>query len=499
MYSKLVLVSILGLFSARFVIEALGPSDFGLYTVVGSIVFMMAFLNNVMITTTYRFIAFEIGRKNISSTNEVFNVSLVIHIFLALLILILGETLGVYYINSHLEVSPDRVQDALFVFRLSIFSTLFNVLSIPYQGLLVAKENFSFSAIIEILRSLFTLIIVFIVLFFSGNRLRLYSLLICVLSLLPSILYYIYARKKYFKIVKWNFQKGIGKYKEMISFSGWVMFGAGASASEIQGSVLLINVFFGTVINASYGIANQVNTVVKSFAQSLNLTIVPKITKSFSGNEHNKMMKLVILTSKFSFFLILLPAIPILLYTDFILSLWIGNVPDYTGKFVQLFIVSTIVATMNAGIPAVIQASGRIKYFQLINGLLAICGLPISYYLFKLGSPPFSIAIVYLVISLVSFFINIIMLKKIIDFDVFYFSKEAYFKMVIVLLMLFPLALPSIFFSISMFRFIALFVFSEIWILLIVLLFGMSHLERKILILGAKNLLFKLLGQKNPI
>lgn len=501
MYFKLIVVSLVGLFSSRFVIQALGSSDFGLYSVVGSIVFMMAFLNNVMVTTTYRFIAFELGKDDISSTNKVFNVSLVIHMSLALLVFIIGETVGAYYINNLLKVAPDKLHDALFVFHLSIFGTIINILSVPYQGLLIAKEKFSVSAVIEIVRSFLTLGAVFLIQFYSGNKLRLYASSICIISIIPCVMYYLYTNKLYSTIIAWKFQSSKVKYKEMASFSGWIMFGAAASASEIQGSILLINIFFGTIINASYGVANQVNTMVKMFAQSLNQTVIPKITKSYSSNDNERMMELVILTSKFSFFLILFPSLPILLETDFILKLWIGKVPVFTSIFVQLFIINAVISTMNAGIPSVIQATGRIKYFQIILGTLAICGLPVSYVFYKLGSPPYTLAIIYVAITIVDFFVALFLLKRIINFNIIAFFKGAYLKMILVCLTLAPLFFISLIFSSSVARFLSITVVSEIWLFLGVFFLGMNESERKFVLVFLKKitsfLSFKKFSLKN--
>jgi O-antigen/teichoic acid export membrane protein len=364
-------------------LNALGVSDYGLYSVVASIVFLMAFLNNIMITTTYRFIAFEEGTGDKDSVNKVFNISLVIHILIAFSVLIIAETFGVYYINNYLIVDPQKLNEALFVFRVSIYTTIISILGVPYQGLLVAKEKFIISSFIEITRSLLQLGVVVLVLYYSGSKLKLYSLLVGITSMVPPVLFFLYTRYKYKAIVRWRFQKNRGKYKEMAFFSGWTMLGAAAVASELQFSILLINMFFGTIVNAGFAVAVSVNSIVRTFSQSLNQSVIPQITKSYSAGETERTMDLVVFTSKYSFFLILFPSIPLLLETDVILKLWLNNVPVGTSLFVKLFIISAIISSMYAGIPAIVQATGKIKYFQIILSSLSLIGIPISYFLFK--------------------------------------------------------------------------------------------------------------------
>jgi O-antigen/teichoic acid export membrane protein len=479
LYVRLIIGSVLGLLASRFIIQALGASDFGLYNVVGSVVFMMAFLNNIMVTTTYRFIAFELGKGELQSVNKVFNVSLVIHIILAILVLVVAEVIGIYYINNYLKVEAGKLDDALFIFRFSVLSTVISILSVPYQGLIIAKEKFIVASIIEVLRSLLALGVVLLILFYSGDRLRLYSALICLVTIVPSILFYLYSRRIFNFETQWNFQKGKDKYKEMTFFSGWVMFGAAAAAAEIQVSVILINGFFGTLINASYGIANQVNNLVKMFAQSVNQSFIPQITKSISGGDEKRSLDLVVFSSKYSFFLILFPSLPILLETDYILKLWIVDVPAYTAILVQLFVLTAMVRTMNAGIPALVQATGRIKYFQLVSSFSALLGLPISYFFLKLGSPPYILPLIYLIIAIVDLFIIQILFKKILHFNVLSFFKGLYLRIILVCLFVLPLFAIQLIVPSSFLRFLSVCFISVVFILIGVYFFGMVRVEKE--------------------
>jgi len=479
LYVRLLFSSVIGLLASRFILQALGVSDFGLYNVVGGIVFIIAFLNTVMISTTYRFIAFEIGAGNVDKVNGVFNISMVLHLSIAILIVFLAETAGIYYIRNHLVVDVGKLNDAIFVFRFAIFSTFVSILSVPFQGLITAKEKFVVTALAEMLKSALYLSIVIYLMYYPGNRLRLYAILMAIITILPPVIYYLYTRRNYPTIIKWRFQRDKGKYREMGLYSVWIMFGAAASIGEVQGSNLIINVFFGTVLNASFGIANQVNNVVKTFAQTINQAAVPQITKSYSGGKTDRTMQLVIFSSKYSFFLMLLPAIPILLETDYILKIWLKEVPQYTGIFIQLMIANALIATMNAGIPAAVHATGKIKYFQVILSTLRLLGLPLAYFLLKIGYEPYVLLLVYTSITILILFIRQILLKRLIQFDVKEFFFRAYLKMILVSISTVPLFFIRDIFESNIWRFICLSLVSVGWLFAMIYLVGMEREEKQ--------------------
>jgi O-antigen/teichoic acid export membrane protein len=480
LYVRLLVVSVVGLLSSRYILQVLGVSDFGLYNVIGGIVFMMAFLNNIMVSTTFRFIAFEMGTGNNKKVNNVFNVSLVIHLFVALLVILFSETIGVYYIKNFLNIPACKLSDTLFVFHFSIFSILFSVISVPFQGLIIAKENFRTSALIEVLRSFLALGIVVFLLFYSGNRLRLYAFLIAVASVIPPVIYFFYSKKYYPLLIKWNFQRSKNKYRKMVSFSGWILFGASASAAENQGSVLLINVFFGTLLNAGFSIANQVNNLVVMFSSSINQAFIPQITKSYSGGNQARTNQLMVFSSKYSFLLMLVPALPILLSTDYLLKLWLKEVPPSTTIFIRLMIINSLIAAANAGIPAVVQATEKIKYFQIILSVITLSGLPVSYILFKLEYPPYVLLITYTAIAIINFFVSQVLLKRIIDFDVIEFFKKVYLRILFVIISIIPFFLIRPFFKSDFIGFMEISLFSVLGLIISIYFLGMNQSEKKL-------------------
>jgi O-antigen/teichoic acid export membrane protein len=479
LYVRLIVTSIIGLFSLRFIIRSLGASDFGLYNVVGGVVVMMAFLNTVMVTTTYRFIAFEMGKGNKEGVNKVFNISLVIHLFMALLVLVLTETAGVYYVNHYLNVAPGKLSDALFVLRFSTYATVFSIVSIPYQGLVTAQENFKAQAAIEIIRSALGLFTAIAIVYYIGNKLKLYSLLIAIISIVPAVLFFVYCRSRYSKFVKWNFQRNKSSYKEIIGFSGWVMLGAAASVGQTTGSNLIINAFFGTLLNAAFGIAYQVNSIVTMFAGNLGRVAIPQITKSFSGGDNDRTFNLTVYVSKYTFFLMMLPSLPILLETNYLLTLWLGDIPSFTVIFCQLILINALFTSLFSGLPALIQATGKIKYFQIITSFVALICLPIAWLLFKKGYAPPTIIILFIIALVTNLFISQILLKKIIDFNVKLFLKKSYLKIAYVMVLVIPLFLIRDLFPSGLLRFILFSIFSVCWLIAAIYAVGIEKNEKE--------------------
>ncbi|HBT85783.1 MAG TPA: hypothetical protein DEB12_07745 [Porphyromonadaceae bacterium] len=477
-YVKLIINAILGLFTSRFIFKGLGAEDFGLYSVVGSIVVMMAFINTVMISTTYRFIAYEMGKGDTPAINRVFNISLTIHICLAFIIIFITETLGVFYVNNYLKIDPSKLSDALFVLRFSVIATVFNIISIPFQGMITALEKFSVRSAIEVIDSVFKFLIAFALIYYVGNRLRFYSLLIALIALVGPLLYFGYCKYYHKSLIKWNFQKDKFKYKEMISFSGWILFGAAASVGQKNGSALIINHFFGTFLNAAYGIASTVNSVISAFSGSLAQSAIPQITKSFSKGNRKRSEKLTAYISKYTALIMLIISVPILLETEFLITLWLGEVPEHTIIFCKLIIINALIQAMGAGLPAFVQATGKIKWFQIILSTTSLASLPIAWYLFKIGLPPYSIIITFIFTAIINLVVRQVLLNKIVAFDSFFFIKTSYFRVLLVIISVLPLFYLINFFEEGITRFILMFMVSIAYLIASIYLIGLDKDER---------------------
>jgi O-antigen/teichoic acid export membrane protein len=333
-------------------------------------------------------------------------------------------------------------------------------------------------ATIEVIRAILILGVAIFVTIHTGNKLRFYAFMMMLVSSVPSALFIIYCKVSYKAITKWEFQSDVAKYKEMLNFSVWIMFGAVSSVAKNQGTSLIINSFFGTVLNAAFGIAHQIDSLVRMIASNLGQAVVPQITKSFSGGNQERSIKLVAYTSKYTCFLMLIPAIPILLETEYLLTLWVKNVPPYTVIFSQLMVLGALVDSLGGGIAAIVQATGKIKYFQIILSTTSLLSLPIVYFLFKAGYPPSYLIIAFLSTSVLNVVLRQILLKKLINFDVKYFIETSYFKIFYVVIMLLPLFYIKTLFNPGLPRFILLSFFSVSWVLFVIYFIGIEKKEK---------------------
>lgn len=437
LYIRLIATTIIGLLYSRFTLGALGAENYGLYSVVGGIVYAMAFINNVMITTTYRYIAVEIGKKD-GNVNKTFNISLLIHGAISALVLLLAFTVGIFYLFNYLNVPAGRLNDAVVVFSLSTFSIVFTIIGTPFQGLLVAKEKFSVTVPIEVSSKGFALLMVIILGFVPGNRLVLFSIFVTMAQLINPIMYMLYSFKKYYEEIKPRFYFDRKRYLEMLRFSGWMGIGATANMVEQQGSALIINRFFGTILNASFGIANQVKSLVMMFASSLGQAVVPQIAKSYSAGDHKRSLQLVAFASKYSFMLMLIPLVPIMLEINFMLNLWLPEVPEYTTNFVRIMLIQSLIGSISSGIPSLIQASGKVAYFTIVTSVTLVLTLPIAYVLFTAGYPPYCISYIFATIALLTLISTITLLRLILHYNIMFFLKEVILKDILILFVVAP-------------------------------------------------------------
>lgn len=491
LFVRLCIVSVISLISARFVLQALGASDYGLYNVVGGIVALLNVVNTAMVTTSYRYIAFELGKGEKGNPNNVFNSSLAIHVVFGLLILLVGLPVGEWYVSNYLNVPAESISDAHFVLRVSVFTTMVSTMLVPYQGLLVAFEKFYLSAVIDILTQSLKLAAIFALVYYVGNRLRMYSLIMMGYVLVSSALFLIYSYRHHRATCRLRVNTDIKLYKEMFSFTGWILFGACSSIGKTQGSAMIINYFFGTVVNAAFAVANQVENFILMFSRMLNQSAVPQITKNFSGGNKDRSVKLASYISKYTYILMTLVVFPVIMEMDFILTIWLKEVPEGSTEFCQLMILGGLIGCMGEGIPALTQASGKIKYFQLIMSSISLMGLPIAFVLYKYTTvPPYTILVVYLGISLLCAGIRLILLKRILNINIRYFITTSYSRMLYISI---PLVITYLLYDSSSFttgQHLLALVCLEVFLVLDIVILGIDKNEWNIItntILNIKN------------
>ena len=480
-FGRLCIRTLIGLITSRMVLDALGASDYGLYNVVGGIVVLLNIVNSAMLSTTYRYIAFEIGKGNGGDPNNVFNASFVIHICFSLLLLILGVLIGDWYINNYLNVEPGKLEDALFVLHISLLTTAISTCHVPFQGLLVANEKFAVNAIIDILTNILNLVLLLAFIYSDGNRLRTYSLLMMICNIFSAAMYILYCIRKYSNIVKFRVSRDVTMYKSMFSYAFWTLLGAVAIIGKTQGSKVLINYFFGTMVNAAYAIGCQIENMILTFARSLSQSAIPQITKNFSGGNTKRSVKLTCYISKYTFLLMSFVAYPVFLEIDFLLNLWLKEVPEGTVIFCKLIMLNCLLGCLGEGIPALVNATGNIRTYQIIYQTFNFLGLPLAFLFLKLGYNQYSIMVVYCVVTFLNAFVRLFLLKRIFKFNVWQFVKISYLKIFYIsipLVIVYLLYNPTNF---SIWGHIVGLVFSIIFLALVILFLGLDKEEKNLI------------------
>ena len=428
---------IVAIISSRQVLTNLGVEDYGIYIVVGGIIGMMGVINTILVSSTNRFIALEIGKKS-GNVNKIFNNSLVLHLGLAILTIILTETIGLYYIHNFLNIPLNRIHDAVFVFHLSLLSVLFTVLAVPFNALMTSYEDFGFQAKISMMHSFLILIVSFLISIDGINKLRFYAVLVTLVYFLSTILSIIHVKNKYnFLNIRLEFDKEI--FKNMFSFSIWMAIGTLAHVFKNQGSVILLNLFFGSVVNAAYGLALMVNTQINQFSQNVNRAFSPQITKNYANGNNFASKSLAMQSSRYAFFMLFIICIPVFIELDYIYTLWLKEPPQYTVEFSRWMLIESLFVNLNIGIAIYVFATGKVKLYQVFTNLIYMLNIPIAYSFFYLGFPPIVIAIGSLLAVLLMMFTRHIILNKLFNLSFSSYFFEVYSPALKVLLPILPL------------------------------------------------------------
>ena len=436
---KLLVNTLTTLFTTRFTLKAMGTEDFGLFAVLGGIVAIMAILNTIMVATSNRFISVAIGKGDVSDINSTFNVNFIIHVTIAVITLLVATPIGHVYVYNYLNYNGD-LDVAAIIMSTSIIGSAISFISIPFNGLLMSKENFLVISLVEIVVSVFKLVLAYIILFVQKDSVMLvYALGLFVLTVAPTIFYYIYCKVKYAEITQFRLVKDKDRYKACLGFSAWVSYGAIASVLKTQGAAVIINSFFTTIMNAALSIANTVNSFIVLISQSISQPITPQITKSFAKNDTARCDDLLVLSTKLTFVVSFLISLPILKETEWFLNLWLGEIPDYGVHFTRLLIVDTLITSLNSGISAIIFASGRIKLYQLLINTLRLLSVVLAYLAIKLGGPAESLLYAYIIISILIVIASQIVLKKSLSYNTRILWKRSYVQSFVLVITSLPI------------------------------------------------------------
>lgn len=419
LYVRMLFNMLVSLYTSRIILNALGIEDYGIYNVVGGVVAMFTLISASLSASVSRFLTFELGTGNIEKLKKVFSTSLLIHFVLAVIVLLCAESIGVWFLNNHMNIPANRMYAANWVLQFSILSFIISLVSVPYNASLVSHERMSFFATIGILEVGLKLVIVLFLAYipYWSDKLIAYSLMLVCSGLFLQGVYLYYCRKNFEEC---QFQKSFDSelVKDMVGFAGWNFMGASSAILREQGGNIILNWFGGPSLNAARGIALQVNGAVTNFVSNFMVSLNPQITKSYAASEYDYMMSLIYRGARFSFYLLLLLSLPILINTSYVLTLWLGVVPEHVVLFIRLVLILSMCEAISNPLITAMLATGNIRNYQIIVGGLQMMNLPISYILLRLGFFPEIILVVAIVLSLCCLCARLMLLRGMIGLSV---------------------------------------------------------------------------------
>lgn len=421
------------LYTSRIVLDVLGASDYGLYNVVGGVVAMMGFLNGSISAGTSRFIAYELGKGDYNKLRSVFNVCLVSHGLIALIVFILAETVGLWFVNTQMVFETNRTIAVNVVYQTSIFTAMLQFVQMPYTADLIAHEKMDIYAYVSIVDVVLKLIMVFVLqALHNVDTLIIYALMIFSIQLVINGIYRVYCHKQYSES-HWYFVKDIKQYKEIFSFAGWDIIGGLCVITQGQGINILLNLYFGPVVNAARAVSYQIQGAFSQFTNNFMLAVNPEIIKSYARKEYDSMIKLINDSSLYSFFLLLLFVMPVIFKIDVLLNVWLKEVPEHTVEFTNIILITTMIRAIARPIINGTHATGDIKALNLYAGGLGLLPLPVSWLALKLGAPSITVFLIILLWGVFANIAEIVIFKmKMPEFSVMNHLKYVYLRCIFI-------------------------------------------------------------------
>ena len=411
LYIRMLFVMLVSLYTSRVILEALGIEDYGLYNVIGGIVTFLGFINTTMSAATQRFLTFSLGKDDIAEVKMVFNTAVKIHIAIAVLLIIRGETIGLWFLYNKLVIPEDRIDAAIWVFQFSLVTAFFYTINIPYNALIISHERMSAFAYISIFSTIAQLCVALLIGNSPIDKLIFYALLIMLIQIVVNSFYKLYCHK-YFLESRGRTTINKTILKEMINYSGWSLWGSSAVVLYTQGLNILLNMFFGTAINAARAVSIQVSASVNQLCSNFQMAVNPQITKLYASGNKQYMFDLLCSGTKYAFFLLFLIGFPIILETDNILDLWLVEVPNYSSIFIKLSIMVVFLDALSGPLMQAVASTGKIALYQTVIGGLLLMILPISYIILKFGGTPTTVYIVHICIASLSYVFRLLFVKN---------------------------------------------------------------------------------------
>lgn len=405
------------LYTSRVILHALGVEDYGIYNAVAGVVAMFSMVSMSISGAISRFITFALGQSDDTKVARVFCTSLIIQIIIALLVVFLVEVIGVWFLNTKMTIPPGRVLAANWLLQIALITFVFNLWSTPYNACLIAHEKMNAFAFIGIFEGCANLGVAFLVRYAPFDKLIYYALLMCLVAIITRVVYALYCKKHFAECsLRWAFDKSL--FKEMFSFAGWNFIGATSGLLRDQGINILFNVYYGPVVNAARGLAMQIQAAVSKFSQSFFTAVKPQIMKSYASTYYDEAHNLVMRSSRLGFLLLMFLIVPILSETEFVLNIWLDEVPEHTVAFVRIILLCTLVDSMSHPLMELMFATGNIKKYQIVVGSVNLLNFPIAWLVLHFGGSSEMAQATIIIFSLVALLLRVIMLKSMTGFPV---------------------------------------------------------------------------------
>ena len=487
MYIRMFITMSISLYTSRVLLRTLGVEDYGLFNVVAGIIAMFGFLNGAMTNTTSRYITFYLGKGNLQQLNNVFSMAFIIHAFIAVIIVLLGETVGLWYLYEKLVVPDGRFDAAMWLYQLTIMTTVINILYVPYNSSIVAHEKMSTFAYISIMDYVLKLIVVLSLYWVTYDKLIYYGTLMALVPIINILVYYIYCRK-HFKETKIHWFWDTRLFREMFGFAGWSLLGNFSYIFYTQGVNLMLNAFCGTGVNAARAVAVQIEGVVRQFASNVQTALNPQIIKSYAEGNLQRMFDLITASSKYCFYLLFLLSFPIMLEADYILTIWLGEYPEHTVSFVRLILIIVLLDGMVNPMFIANLATGKVKIYQITVSIIAYGFMPITYLAMRFSGVPETVFVCQLFSSIVAIIARVFIMRNQISFPIKLYVRKIVLPNIEVcgVASILPIYIHSMVHN-GLGGFLVTVMVAVCSVCVSVYFLGMTNNERKLIISKAKN------------
>lgn len=423
LYIRMLITLVISLYTSRVILDVLGQNDFGIYNVIGGVVILFSFLTNAMTNSTQRFLNYYLGLDDSEKLKKLFDTAIYAHLTIVIAVLVLSETIGLWFVETQLNIPIERMGAARVVYQMTILATLFGIIVVPYRASIIAAERMNVFAIISILEVVLKLVVVFILPVSNYDRLVLYSILQAAIAFIVLFLYR-WVCKKRMKFTHFHYIWDKKQYVEIMSFSGWYLFGGVAMVGSKQGVNILLNIFKGVAVNAAVGIANQVRSAIYGFVTSFQTAFNPQIVKLYATNSKVQLLQLIYRSTKFSYYLLFLLSLPVIIYCKEVLSIWLVEVPEYTVIFTKLVIIASFFEAISAPLWTAIGATGQVKRYQLWVSVIILLDIPFVYFALLLGFSPEYVFWINIVVSFLAYVYRLLYIRRYVDYSLRSYLKE---------------------------------------------------------------------------